>query len=155
MTWIFDTNIAGKVSAPTKRSRTAKSKPAEKLKPAPKAAKSSSPRRLRPVWSKPIVVDGPSDISTSSAQEKSALAVGAKRKAAEEAPNPCLMKHPIVEGSIPPVGELDQLAAILNGMWDEVVEAREAVSAAEGCLRAMEGRLWVMDDWVRALHCQA
>ena len=134
MTWIFDTNIAGKVSATTKRGRTAKSKPAEKLKPAPKAVKSSSPRRLCLMWSKPIVVDGPSDVSTGSTQEKSAPVVGVKRKAAEEAPNPHLPKRPIVEGSIPPVGELDQLAAILNGTWDKVVEAREAVSVAEGCL---------------------
>ena len=100
-------------------------------------------------------MDGPSDISTGSVQEKSAPVVGVKCKAAEEAPNPHLPKHPIVEGSIPPVGELDQLAAILNGTWDEVVEVREAVSAAEGRLRAVEGWLRVMDDWVRALHCWA
>ena len=50
------------------------------------------------------------------AQEKGAPAVGAKCKATEEAPNPHLMKRANVEESIPPVGELDQLADTLNGM---------------------------------------
>ena len=117
-----------------KRGRTAKSKTAEKPKPVPKAAKPSSPRRLHPVWSKPIIMDGPSDISTGSVQEKGAPAVGAKHKATEEAPNPHLTKCANVEESIPPVVELDKLADTLNGMRDEVVEAQAAVSTAEGCL---------------------
>ena len=105
--------------------------------------------------SKPIVVDGPSDVSTGSMQEKGVPTIGAKRKATEEASNPCLMKRVNVEESISPVGELDQLADTLNGMWDRVVEAWAAMSMAEGCLQAMEGRLWVMDDWVRALRRRA
>ena len=153
--WIFDTDVSGKVAATTKRSRTVKSKQVGKLKPAPKVAKPSSPRRLHPVQSKPIIVDSLPDNPAGSSQEKGELAVGAKRKAMEEALNPRLAKRPIVKGSIPQVGELDQLVVILNGMWAEVVEAREAVSAAESRLRAVEGWLQVMDDWVRALHRRA
>ena len=100
-------------------------------------------------------MDSPPDVPAGSSQQKGELAVGVKRKATEEAPNPHLAKHLIVEGSFPQVGELDKLAAILNGTWDKVVEAREAMSMVEGHLRAMEGRLRAMDDWVRALCHQA
>ena len=69
-TWIFDTDVSDKVPATTKRSGMAKSKPAGKLKPAPQAAKPSSPQCLRPVQSKPIIVDSPPDVPTGSSQEK-------------------------------------------------------------------------------------
>ena len=151
VTWVFDTDVADKVSAPPKCGGLVKLKQAVKLKPAPKVAKPSSLQCLRPVQSKPIIVDSLPAMPQGSSQEKAELVVGVKWKVTEGAPNPRLAKCPFIEASTPQVEELDQLAALLNGTWDEVVEAREAVGTAEGHLRAVEGRFQVMDDWVRAL----
>ena len=69
-----------------------------------------------------------------SLQDGAELVIGSKRMATEEVPNPRVAKHPYIEASTPKVGELDQLAALLNGTWDKVVEVRAAMGAAEGRL---------------------
>ena len=46
---------------------------------------------------------------------------------------------------------MDNLAGLMDSTWDEVVKAREVVSMAEECLQAMEGHLWLIDNWVQNL----
>jgi len=41
----------------------------------------------------------------------------------------------------------------MDGAWDEMFEAREAICLAEGHLQAVEGHLHEMDNWVRKM-CQ-
>ena len=80
LTWVFDTDVADKVSAPPKHGGTVKLKQALNPKPAPKVAQPPSLRQLHPVWSKPIVVDSLTDVPMpkGSSQEKAELVIGAK-----------------------------------------------------------------------------
>ena len=54
---------------------------------------------------------------------------------------------------IPGLKELDRLVGLVTNIWGEVTDAREAVWAAEGQLRTVEGCLHDINDWVRDL-CQ-
>ena len=150
----FDTNAVDKVPALRKRATKAKTKPA-------------SPRRLRPIWAKPTMAREPSpvleveellggdgDWGKSFDKGKDRLGAGAKRKSTGDMTGPPA-KRPCIESVAPNLRELDHMATLLNGIWDEVVAAREVVHTAEGSLRTVEGHLHAMEDWVREMHHQA
>ena len=58
-------------------------------------------------------------------------------------------KRSRMDQPIPDLRELDRLAGLMTSVWGEVTDVREAIHAAEGCLRTMEGHLHDIDDWVR------
>ena len=155
----FDTNMVDKVPALWKCTVKAKTKPV--------AAKPASPRRLHLTWAKPTTArepspvleveelsGGDSDWGRSVNKGKDGSGAGAKRKSTGDTTGPPA-KRPCVESTAPNLRELDHMAALLDGMWDKVVVAREVVCTAEGRLHTMEGRLRAMEDWVREMHHRA
>ena len=81
--------------------------------------------------------------------DKGKAVVSVKRRLTEDMLG-SVMKRPHVDSRPPDL----EAANLVDGTWDEVVKAREAVSAAEESLRAVKGRLRLMDDWVWNLHQQ-
>ena len=156
----FDTNAVEKVPASQKRATKVKAKLTLV------AAKLASPRQLRPIRAKPTtakesslvleveeLLGGNRDWGKSLSKGKDASGAGTKRKSTGSMTGPPA-KRPHVEPTAPNLGELDHMAALVNGMWDEVLVAREVVHTAEGRLRTVEGRLRMMEDWVREMRCR-
>ena len=83
--------------------------------------------------------------------DKGKAVVGMKWRLTEDMPGSAA-KWPRVDSRPLDLEAEDCLANLVDGTWDEVVKAREAVSAVEECLQAVEGRLQLMDDWVRNLR---
>ena len=155
----FDANVTEKVPAARKRNQVTKPKPLVKAKPAVTATNPKPTRQLQPVRSQPIVEKSTSLIPVSDSgkegkPDKGKAVVGVKRRPIEDTPGPAV-KRLRVNSRPPDLEVVDHLANLMDGTWDEVVKAREAVSAAEEHLRAVEGHLRLMDDWVRNLHRQA
>ena len=86
--------------------------------------------------------------------DKGKAMVSMKRRPIEDMPSPTA-KRLCVDSRPPDLEAVDHLANLVDGMWDEVVKAREAVSVVEERLQAIEGHLQLMDDWVRNLCQQA
>ena len=100
------------------------------------------------------LLGGDGDWGKNLGKGKDASDAGAKRRLTGDTVGPSA-KRPRVEPAAPTLGELDHMAAPFNRMWDEVVAAREVVCTAEGSLRAVEGCLCTMEDWVREMRHQA
>ena len=153
----FDTDAVEKVPAPWKCAKVVKTKPM------PVAAKPASPRQLHPIWAKPTMakealpepemeelLGGNSDWGKAIGKGKDTVGASVKRKSTGDTAGPWV-KRPHIESATLNVGELDHMAALLNGMWDKVVVARKVMHTAKGSLHAVEGHLCMMEDWVREM----
>ena len=107
-----------------------------------------------PVLEVEDLLGGNGDWGKSLSKRKDASGAGMKRKSTSNMMGPPV-KRPCVEPAAPNLGELDHMAALVNGTWDEVLVAREVVCSAKGSLRTVEGRLHAMEDWVREMRHQA
>ena len=136
-----------------------------KLKPMVMAPNPKLTRCLQLVWSQPIIDESPwlmplpgattnqdEDLMVESMQEKGKAAVSVKRKPTRDMLGPTV-KQPCVDPHHLDLEEADNLAGLMDSTWDKVVKAREVVSMAKECLQAVEGHLWLIDDWVWNL-CQ-
>ena len=141
----FDTNNTEKVPATRKCNQATKPKPVVKVKPVVMVPDPKLTRQLRPVRSQPIVEKSPSPIAVSDSgvegkPDKGKAVVSVKWRPTEDMLGSAA-KQPHVDSRPPDLEAADRLVNLMDGTWDEVVKAREAVSAAEERLQAIDGRL--------------